>query len=305
MTWRLAALNFGLRSLGRPVIKRTKSAPRARRDLTLTSRLFFRGSRGHATRRELGGVRVRDITPPGADAENVLLYFHGGGYVAGSSRTHLPMLGHLAKRSRTRAILPDYRLAPEAPFPAAFDDAVAVWRGLRDEGVPADRIVLGGDSAGGGLALALLSQVLAEGERPAGLFGLSPWTDLTLSGQSLEENAKLDAILPGERVEELRDMVAPDIDPTDPRISPLFAKFDGAPPVYLQVSETEILRDDALRMAERLREQGVEVQVDTWPDTPHVWHLFLGWIPEANEAMDRVAEFSQRCFKSARPQSES
>ena len=304
MTWRLAALNFGLRTFGRPVIKRTKSATRARRDLTLTSRLFFRGSRGHAARRESGGVRVRDIAPPGANSDNVLLYFHGGGYVAGSSRTHLPMLGHLTDKARARAVLPDYRLAPEAPFPAAFDDAVAVWRGLRDEGVPADRIVLGGDSAGGGLALALLSHALAEGERPAGLFGLSPWTDLTLTGQSLVDNAKLDAILPGERVEELRDMVAPEIDPTDPRISPLFAKFEGAPPVYLQVSETEILRDDALRMAERLREQGVDVQVDTWPDTPHVWHLFLGWIPEADEALGGVAEFTQNCFKSAPRQSE-
>ena len=146
MTWRLAALNFGLRTLGRPVIKRTKSAARARRDLTLTSRLFFRGTRGHATRRKLGGVRVRDISPPGSDAKNVLLYFHGGGYVAGSSHTHLPMLGHLANKARARAILPDYRLAPEAPFPAAFEDAVAVWQGLRDEGVPADRVILGGDS---------------------------------------------------------------------------------------------------------------------------------------------------------------
>ena len=100
-------------------------------------------------------------------------------------------------------------------------------------------------------------------------------------------------------------MVAPDIDPTDPRISPLFATFEGAPPVYLQVSETEILRDDALRMAGKLREQGVEVQLDTWPDTPHVWHLFLGWIPEANEALDRVAAFAQNRFKSARQQSES
>ena len=304
MTWRLAALNFGLRTFGRPVIKHTKSAPRARRDLTLTSRLFFRGPRGHARRRELGGVRVRDISPPGADTENVLLYFHGGGYVAGSSRTHLPMLGYLAKKAGARAVLPDYRLAPEAPFPAAFDDAVAVWRGLRSEGVPADHIILGGDSAGGGLALALLSHVLSEGERPAGLFGLSPWTDLTLSGPSLAENAKLDAILPGERVEELRDMVAPGIDPADPRISPLFAGFEGAPPVYLQVSETEILRDDALRMADRLKEQGVDVQVDTWPDTPHVWHLFLGWIPEADEALGGVAEFTQNCFKSAPRQSE-
>ena len=305
MTWRLAALNFGLRTFGRPVINRTKSAACARRELTLTSRLFFRGSRGHAARRELGGLWVQDIAPPGADGEKVLLYFHGGGYVAGSSRTHLPMLGYLARKARIRAILPDYRLAPEAPFPAAFDDAVAVWQGLRDEGVAAERMILGGDTAGGGLAMALLSHVLAAGERPAGLFGLSPWTDLALTGQSLAENARLDAILPGERVEELRDMVAPDIDPTDSRISPLYAKFEGAPPIYLQVSETEILRDDSLRMAERLREQDVEVLVDTWPDTPHVWHLFIGWIPEADESLDRVADFAQSCFKSGRQQSES
>lgn len=296
MSRRLAALSFLLRRIGRPVLRRTKTPEKARRDFNLTARLFFRGPRQPAETRTLGGVRCLGVDPP--EAMGVLLYFHGGGYVTGLPETHLPMVAHLAFDAGVSAILPDYRLAPEHPFPAAFDDALAVWQALRAEGVAASEIVLGGDSAGGGLALALLGQLLNEGERPAGLFAFSPWTDLTLSGRSYVENADLDAILPAERVEEIRAMVSPDHAYTDPRLSPLFAQFRGASPVYLQASRAEILRDDSLRLAERMREEEVDIRVDLWDDTPHVWQLFRGWLPEADDALDRTARFLSNCFRS-------
>jgi acetyl esterase/lipase len=303
MSARLTILNAALRGIGRPLLKRTKTPERARRDFDLAARLVFLGPRRTARRAEIGGVPCLDVRPGGAEGKGVLLYLHGGGYITGSARTHLPMVGHLAGRIGCRAVLADYRLAPEDPFPAMFDDALAVWNGLRKEGVSAGRILLGGDSAGGGLALALLAHVLGDGERPAGLFAFSPWTDLTLSGASLEENAESDVILPVERIRELQGLLAPEDSLADPRLSPLFAQFAGAPPVYLQASETEILRDDTLRIEARLREAGVEVQTDLWPDAPHVWQVFRGWLAEADDALERVADFARRCLRSSSPQS--
>jgi acetyl esterase/lipase len=302
MSARLTVLNAVLRTIGRPLLRRTKTPERARRDFDLAARLVFRGPR-RAVKTRMGGVSCLDYRADGAEPGGVLLYLHGGGYITGSARTHLPMVGHLAGRIGCRAVIPDYRLAPEHPFPAAFDDAVAVWTALRDSGVSDGSILLGGDSAGGGLALALLAHVLGEGQRPAGLFAFSPWTDLTLSGASLRENAESDVILPVERIAELRGMLAPEDRRADPRLSPLFAGFAGAPPVYLQASETEILLDDTLRIEARLRAAGAEVRTDLWPDAPHVWQVFRGWLAEADDALERAAEFARRCLRSSSPQS--
>lgn len=303
MSARLSILNALLRSVGRPLLKRTKTPERARRDFDAAARLVFRGPRRDARRRQVGGVPCLDVRPDGAGLDRVLLYLHGGGYITGSARTHLPMVAHLARRAGLRAILPDYRLAPEHRFPAAFDDARSVWDGLRAEGVSADSVLLGGDSAGGGLALALLAHLLEDGQRPAGLFAFSPWTDLTLTGGSLKENAELDVILPVERIEELRAFLTEPDTLADPRFSPLLAKFDGAPPVYLQASHSEILRDDTLRLDAKLRDAGADVKMDLWPDTPHVWQLFRGWLPEADDALERTAAFAETCFRSSSPQS--
>lgn len=303
MTARLAILNAILRSAGRPLLKRTKTPERARRDFDLTARLFFRGPRRNTTRVRIGSVSCLDVRPDNPKWSGVLLYLHGGGYITGSARTHLPMIGHVAHRIGCRAVLPDYRLAPEHRFPAAFEDAKAVWDALLDSGLHPVKIVIGGDSAGGGLALALLSDVLKSGHRPAGLFAFSPWTDLTLSGASLAENAEADVILPVERIEELRGMLADPGELADPRLSPLFAEFSGAPPVYFQVSDTEILRDDTVRMADRLRAAGADVSVDHWPDAPHVWQMFRGWLPEADDALERTAVFIEDCLRSSSPRS--
>ena len=190
----------------------------------------------------------------------MLLWLHGGAYCLGSPRTHADMAGALARRAGTGALLPDYRLAPEHVFPAAVDDALAAWEALRAEGLPAGRIALGGDSAGGGLAFALLHLILAAGAPPpACVVAFSPWVDLTLAGASLRRLAWRDALLPARRLAEIRDQYLAGADPRDPRASPHLGRFRGAPPVLIQASRAEVLLDDARLMAARLAADGAPV----------------------------------------------
>lgn len=226
----------------------------------------------------------------------VVLYFHGGAFMAGSPRTHAGMLARIARMTRAEVVAPIYRLAPEHPFPAAADDARAAFDGLVNRGHAASDIVLGGDSAGGNLALGLTARLCAEGRPPAGLFAFSPVTDLTFSGASIAENAGRDPMLPASRRDDLLRLYLAGADPSDPRASPLFAKFPDPPPVFLQVSETEILRDDSTRLADRLRAAGGAVTLDLWPDAPHVWVIFERYLPEAREGLRRVAGFVNRLF---------
>lgn len=296
MSRRLAALNFGLRTLARPMLRRTKTPEAARREFEISARILFCDPPGLvAARRSVPGpggpVPVTRIAAGPVAEDAAVLYFHGGGYVAGSPRTHRAMLGRLAALSGVAVHAADYRLAPAAPAPAAFEDAVAAWEALAGEGLAPGRIVIGGDSAGGGLALALLAELCRRHTPPAGAFAFAPWTDLALTGPSLAANAETDVLLPRSRVEELVGVVLAGLDPRDARVSPLYADYPGAPPVYLQASEVEILRDDTLRMAERLRQAGGVATVDLWPDPPHVWHLFGGWLPEAQDALARAARF--------------
>ena len=295
---RLDVLNFGLRYVARPFLLRTKTPAHAKRDLERVSRFVFREPIGLNFEAEAvtsaAGIPIARITAGPVDDSCAILFFHGGGYVAGSPFTHRGMLGRLSQLAGVPVYAPNYRLAQEAPFPAAFDDAQSVWEALTQDGFFApDHLVLGGDSAGGGLALSLMASLLAEGMSPAGLFAFSPWTDLTLTGASLVQNAGRDAILPRARMEELVEIVMGSGDPADPRISPYLAEWIAPPPVYLQASETEILRDDTVRLAERLRTAGGDVSVDLWEDAPHVWQLFDGWIPQARDALARTAEFTR------------
>lgn len=227
-------------------------------------------------------------------AGKLVLYFHGGGFVAGSPRTHAALLARLARLARVEVVAPSYRLAPEHPFPAAPDDARAAWDALIARGYNAADIVIGGDSAGGNLALGLLAGLLADGQRPAGLFAFSPVTDLTFSGATLETNAGRDSMLPVSRTDDLLRYYLPDAPADDPRASPLFAQFPDPPPVFLQYSATEILADDCRRIADRLRASGGEVTCDEWPDAPHVWVIFDGYLPEAREGLKRAAGFVSR-----------
>lgn len=291
MSLRLRALKLYLRLVEKPWLARVGEPRDVRRGFERSARLFRSPAGTLYLPRRIGGmpglwVACRPRKPW------VILYLHGGAYIMGSPATHRAMLARLCALTGAEAFLPDYRLAPEHRFPAALEDAVATWQGLIDRGYPPGRIALGGDSAGGGLMLALLARICdSGGPRPGAAVAFSPWTDMTLSGASLVENARADPLLPAARVTEARDYYLAGADPADPGASPLFARFAGAPPVFLQAARTEILRDDTLRMAAALEAQGVAVTADIWDDAPHVFAIFQGWLPEADEALRRAAGF--------------
>jgi acetyl esterase/lipase len=288
MSWQLAALNLWLRFHEKPYMARERSIPAARARMEGQVHLFAMPP-GAVAETDAGGVAALAVEGPGA---GLLLWFHGGAYGLGSPRTHAAMAAALARRAGLAVLLPDYRLAPEHPFPAAVDDALAVWRALVAAGRSPGRITLGGDSAGGGLALALLHLILAEGgPAPACVVAFSPWVDLTLSGRSLVRLARRDAFLPAARVPEARNRYLVGADPRDPRASPVLGAFAGGPPVLIQASRAEILLDDARAMAERLSGDGVAVTLDLWGSAPHVWQIYQGRLPEADAALDRAGVF--------------
>lgn len=303
MSWQLKVLRVFLRRVARQGLSRYADSAVARRWF---DRGAFLNARGRPDRSFIadhfsgpgrGVDALWSAAPQGHDS--IVLYFHGGGYIMGSPRTHAALGRYIGRKSAAAVCLPAYRLAPEHPFPAAFEDAVLVWEGLLARGIQPGRIVLGGDSAGGGLALALLGYLCANDlPRPAGLFTFSPFTDLTYQSPSLAENAARDILLPPQRLQRLSQRILQGGDAADPRISPLFASFDGAPPVFIQAARTEILRDDALRMADRLRSFDVAVRCDIWGNLPHVWQFFHGWLPEARDALREVAVFIRACHQS-------
>ena len=299
MSRRLSALNLVLRLVAKPRLRRTTDPLAARRDFQVFSRLLLargRDVRIEAEPRRAGLPEVTWAGPKGAAPEGVVLYFHGGGYIAGSPSTHRGLIARLAQETRLSIAAPDYRLAPEHPLPAALEDAEAAWAGLRTRGYSPGQIVIGGDSAGGGLALSLVSRLCLAGSPPAGAFAFSPWTDLTGSGPSHQENADRDPLLPADRLRDLVGFALGDLPPANPLASPLFAAYPGCPPLLMQVSLSEILRDDTLRLAARLQAEGAPVTVETWPDTPHAWPVFTGLIPEADAAIASVAAFARRCL---------
>jgi epsilon-lactone hydrolase len=244
---RLALLRLALRWIVRPRLVRTAAPEQARRDFARAARLF----RVPPFLLHLPGDPLHRITAGPVDEDVIILWFHGGAYVASSPSTHAAMLGRLSRLSRLAVMAPDYRKAPEHPAPAAFEDACAAHAALLAQGWAPGQIVLGGDSAGGGLALALLADLCARSLRPGGLIAFSPWTDLTLSGPSLRGNAGVDPLLPVSRIAEAVVMVQGALDAADPRLSPLFALFDRPPPVLMLVGSDEILLDDSRRMAAR------------------------------------------------------
>jgi monoterpene epsilon-lactone hydrolase len=239
-----------------------------------------------------GGVPAQWIVPPGASAERVILYLHGGGYTMGSSNTHRAMIARIAQASNARALAIDYRLAPENPFPAAVEDAVAGYRWLLSEGHSPGRIIIAGDSAGGGLTLAALAALRDEGvPMPAGGVPISPWTDLEGSGESVRSRANRDPMIQPDGLVDMAKMYLGEQDARNPLASPLYADFRGFPPLLVQVGDAEILLDDATRVAARAREAGVQVELEVWEDMIHVWHAFAKLLPEGQEAIDRIGRF--------------
>ena len=242
---------------------------------------------------DAGGVPAILLEPAGDSATAPwLLYFHGGGYRIGSALAWRAYGSHLARACSARVLLADYRLAPEYPFPAAVEDAVAAYAWLAETGAPPERIVLAGDSAGGGLAAAALIEIRRRGlPRPAGAALLSPWADLTNRAETFRTRADADELFSLRQAREAAELYLQGRDPADPLASPVFADWSGAPPLLVHAGDAEVLLDDARLLAERARAAGVDVRLRVWPERPHVWHLSYPAFPEAVEAVEEVAAF--------------
>lgn len=238
------------------------------------------------------GVPGEWIVPPGAEESRVLLYLHGGGYVIGSVNTHRDMVSRIARAAQARALAIDYRLAPEHPFPAAVEDATAAYRWLLASGVSAERIVIAGDSAGGGLTLATLLALRDAGDLlPAAAVCISPWTDLAVTGESMDTKADVDPMIRKAEAIEGAKLYLAGADPRTPLASPLYADLSGLPHLLIQVGTHETLLDDSVRLAERARAAGVDVTLEEWEEMIHVWHFFAFILPEAQQAIDRIGQF--------------
>lgn len=241
----------------------------------------------------LGGVRCERVAPQGGLETRRLLYLHGGAYTAGSPRSHRPLVARLAEASRAVAIAADYRLGPEHRFPAAVEDAVAVYRALLDGGtddpLDAGQVVVAGDSAGGGLVLALALALKAQGlPQPAGIFAISPWADLTQGGASYRTKAATDPMIDKARLDEAARDYLGGLDPHDPLASPVFGDFEGVAPVLIQTGSEEALLSDSITMTDVLAQARVDVRLEVWPEMIHVFHAWGGQLQAARRAI-RVA----------------
>ncbi|WP_299683981.1 alpha/beta hydrolase [uncultured Tateyamaria sp.] len=302
MSWIRPVLNRYLRLTEKPHLRKATSPEALRRSFRIKARLFFHPPVGtRFETRPLGPGEALYVTPRMVRSDSVLLYFHGGGYVFGAPETHSAMLATLARRVGAPAVLPRYPLAPEHPYPAAPDFAEAVYDAVLAKH-PGARILIGGDSAGGGLALTLLARLLRKGTAlPAGVFAFSPLTDLSFSGDSIRTNADADVELPAERIPEMTRLYLNGVDPAQSDVSPLHADFTGAPPVWITAGTTEILLDDSRRIVDRMTTQGVAVTYVEEHDLPHVWPIFHNLLPEARATLANLAVWIRAQASSKEP----
>jgi len=239
----------------------------------------------------VGGIPAIVATPTDVPPERHLFYVHGGAYVVGSPKSHIAMVANLARRAAATATVIDYRLAPEHPYPAAVDDCVAAYRALSAE-VDPTMITIAGDSAGGGATLATLCVLRDSGDPlPGAVYLLSPWTDLTGSGETTTTLAHVDPMFDGTGIVEAGRVYADDLPLEHPGVSPLFADLTGLPPMLIQTGMHEVLLSDSTRLAERARAADVEVSLDLAEGMWHVYQMFAGPIPEATDALVRAAVF--------------
>jgi acetyl esterase/lipase len=244
---------------------------------------------------DAGGVPAEWSRSPGAGTAGVLLFLHGGGYCSGSVVSHRTMAAEAGRAAGLPALAVDYRLAPEHPFPAAIDDAATAWEWLLAEGHRPEEIIVGGDSAGGGLSLALWQRLRREGRAgPAGLWLVSPWTDLTVSGASIDDNDAVDPLLHRAYLEELAAAyVPPDVRRDDPRVSPLFADLAGLPPALVHVGTDETLLDDSVRLVRAAALAGADVRLHVFPRMIHAFPLWNAVLPEARRALAEFGDFAK------------
>lgn len=305
MSLRSEIVRLGLRWLVKRRNYRELSIERHRQFASTAERLVRDPPAGTETLGvDAGGVKADLITTPASDPHRHVLFLHGGGFIIGSPSLYRHLTWRIAETTRARVLAVDYRLAPEHPFPAALEDAVSAYHWLLANGADSRRIAVMGDSAGGGLVFSLMLRLRDEGvPLPGAAVALSPWTDLALTGPSLRMNATADPMLSAEDPPQFVDDYLAGTDPRTPYASPLYGDPAGLPPTIIQVGSDEVLRDDAVRMADRMRAAGCQVELEIWPRMPHVWHVFVPVIPEARRALERIGSFvrSRTGYEAAAP----
>lgn len=241
---------------------------------------------------DAGGVPAIMVTPAGAKTDRVLQYTHGGGYVFCSANSHKRMAGHIAKAIGCRALVLDYRMAPEHPHPAPVNDAVTAYRWLLSQGIKAEHIALSGDSAGGGLVVATLLKLRDDGiAQPAGAVPISPWADMEGAGESMQTRAAVDMCVQKPAILQLSALFLAGKSTRDPYASPVYADLKGLAPMYIQVGDEETLLDDSIRLAHRALDAGVEVKLEIYPEMQHIFQICAGYLPQADLAIQRMASW--------------
>ena len=245
-----------------------------------------------------GSVPAEWITTPNSESQKVVLYLHGGGYVAGSIASYRDLVARISSVSKARILILEYRLAPEFPFPNALEDSVAAYKWLvSTENINPNNIIIAGDSAGGGLTLATAIKLRNEGfPLPIAIVCLSPWTDLAGTGESLKTNGEIDPFISLEMFEICARTYLETTDPCNHLASPLYADLQGLPPLLIQVGTSEVLLDDSIRFAERAKTAGVDVRLKIWKDMIHIFAIFAIFTPESRQAIEQIGEFMQQFF---------
>jgi monoterpene epsilon-lactone hydrolase len=242
---------------------------------------------------ELGGLTTREFHPARTKAGRTVLYLHGGGFLMYPRSLYTGFLSRLANDLQTRVVVPDYRLAPEHPFPAAIDDCLRAYEALLDAGQEPGQLMIAGESAGANAVLVALQRARDASLRmPAGAIMLSGGFDFSWDSPSISNNAHCDTALGARGLAFLQRWYQPDVDATDPLISPVFGDFAGLPPLLFQTGHTEVLRDDSVRVTERARAAGVPVWLEIFPEVPHAWHQLGTWLPETRAALRQVGQFA-------------
>jgi len=250
---------------------------------------------------DINGMKAIWISAPESlsDSDKVVLYLHGGGYISGSFISHQDLAMRIGRAAKARVLLIEYRLAPEHPFPAAVEDAIKSYKWLiEDQKISPSKIVIAGESAGGGLTLVTLIRLRDDNIRiPAAGVCLSPWTDLALTGESLYRNAKADPFLQYYDMVFMAELYVGDNDPKNPYISPLYADLHGLPSILIHVGTAEIIEDDSVRFAEKAKKMGVDVQLEVFEDMIHAFQAFSAWAPEGQEGIDKIGAFIRAKLK--------
>ncbi len=280
----------------------TADVHKIRRRLDFIGRLLLRAFGVRVERTTVAGLYAEWLRPKRAPDDKVLLYLHGGAYVIGSCRSHGQMVSHIARAAGINALVPEYRLAPEHKFPAAIEDCVAVYRELLASGIRPENIVIAGDSAGGGLTVATLLSLRDGGDPlPAAAVLLSPYLDVTASGESATTRADQDPWFHASDMKVVVSNYCGADELKNPLVSPVFAEVEGLPPVLIQVGDDEILLSDSTRFADKIRAAGGTVDIEIWPEMWHVFQLFVGKMPEARRAINKIGDYVRRLYSAVEP----